>query len=400
MPKTSRWKINYLSMHSLTKHMKTILSAALLMSGAALYGQAAAAPTASKGFTIDTNTVLILFALFLLLPIWILSNTFVTAAKRYYSERTRSGTAKVMLPLGLLMISSSLWAQAPPAAPVVGLSASAMTILLICVISAELLLILFFAGKTNQFIQWRERLGAEAQPQAEAGLWAWISRKWSSMNFKPLEEEAKLDTGHSYDGIRELDNVIPPWFTTAFVLTILFAGVYLYRYHIAKDAPLMIEEYEIAMAKANLEHDAYLKKQANNIDENNVAVLTGAELEAGKKTFTTICAACHKADGGGMVGPNLTDDYWIHGGSLKDIFKTIKYGVPEKGMISWKEQLSPQQIAQVANYILTLHGTNPPDAKEKQGELYVPQAATATDTSMTKVDTTAAAMPKDTAKTK
>jgi cytochrome c oxidase cbb3-type subunit 3 len=380
--------------------MKTILSAALLMSGAVLYGQAAQAPAAAKGFTIDTNTVLVLFALFLLVPIWILSNTFITAAKRYYSERTRSGAAKVLLPLGMLMISSSLWAQAPAAAPAVGLSASAMTILLICVISAELLLILFFAGKTNQFIQRRESIGVEAEP-AETGLWAWISRKWSAMNFKPIEEEHKLDTGHSYDGIRELDNVIPPWFTTAFVLTIIFAAVYLYRYHIAKDAPLMIEEYEIAMAKANLEHDEYLKKQASNIDENSVGLLTGAELEAGKKTFVTICAACHKADGGGMVGPNLTDDYWIHGGSLKDIFKTIKYGVPEKGMISWKEQLSPQQIAQVANYILTLHGTNPPDAKEKQGELYVPQAGGATpDSTQAKVDTTAAAMPKDTVKTK
>lgn len=382
--------------------MKTIFSAALLLSGAALYGQAAQAPAASAGFTIDTNTVLVLFALFLLLPIWILSNTFITAARRYYSDRARSGTAKILLPLALLMLSQVVMAQAPAAAaPKVGLSATAMTILLICVIMAELILILFFAAKTNQFIQRRESLGVEAVPEPEGGLWAWIRNKWASMNFKPIEEEYKLDTGHSYDGIRELDNVIPPWFTTAFILTILFAGVYLYRYHIAKDAPLMIEEYEIAVNKANLEHDEYLKKQANNIDENSVTLLTGAELEAGKKTFTTICAACHKADGGGMVGPNLTDDYWIHGGSLKDIFKTIKYGVPEKGMISWKEQLSPQQIAQVANYILTLHGTNPPDAKEKQGELYVPQdAASVADTSKTKVDTTAAAMIKDTVKTK
>lgn len=382
--------------------MKTILSAALLMSGTALYGQAAQAPAASTGFTIDTNTVLVLFALFLLLPIWILSNTFITAARRYYSDRSRSGAAKVLIPLILLMISNEMMAQAQTAAPKVGLSASAMTILLICVISAELLLILFFAGKTNQFIQRRESLSVEPVAEPEAGLWAWIRRKWSDMNFKPMEEESKLDTGHSYDGIRELDNVIPPWFTTAFVLTIIFAGVYLYRYHIAKDAPLMIEEYEIAMTKANLEHDEYLRKQANNIDENSVSLLTGAELEAGKKTFVTICAACHKADGGGMVGPNLTDDYWIHGGSLKDIFKTIKYGVPEKGMISWKEQLSPQQIAQVANYILTLHGTNPPGAKEKQGDLYVPQdaGAAATDTTKVKADTTATAMPKDTVKNK
>ena len=370
--------------------MKTIISTALLLSGAVLYGQAAQAPAASKGFTIDTNTVLVLFALFLLLPIWILSNTFITAAKRYYADRARSGSARMLIPLALLMMSSSLMAQGTPADNSIGLSASAMTILLICVISVELILILFFAAKTNQFIQKREALGAVPAYEEDRGLWGWIKQKWSDMNFKPMEEEHKLDTGHSYDGIRELDNVIPPWFTTAFVLTIIFAGIYLYRYHIAKSAPLMIEEYEIAVAKANLEHEAYLKTQASNIDETNVTVLTGADLEAGKKVFTTLCAACHKADGGGMVGPNLTDDYWIHGGSLQNIFKTIKYGVPDKGMISWKEQLTPQQMAQVANYILTLRGTNPPDAKDKQGVLYVPEAAGTVDTTAATVDTTAA----------
>lgn len=93
-----------------------------------------------------------------------------------------------------------------------------------------------------------------------------------------------------------------------------------------------------------------------------------------------------------MVGPNLTDDYWIHGGSLQSIFKTVKYGVPDKGMISWKEQLTPQQMAQGSNYILTLRGTNPPDAKEKQGELYVPDAAGGSNTPA--AETTAA--PTDT----
>src|SRR6185503_19360785 len=110
------------------------------------------------------------------------------------------------------------------------------------------------------------------------------------------------------------------------------------------------------------------------IDETNVELMTGPDVEAGKKTFKTTCAICHKSDGGGLVGPNLTDDYWLHGGTLKDIFKTIKYGYPSKGMATWKDQLSCVQIAQVANYVLTLRGTNPPGCKAKQGILFKPEA--------------------------
>ncbi len=370
-------------MNRIAKHMKTIISAALMLVSAAIYGQATPAAAAQKGFTIDTNTLLIIFAVFLLLPIWILSNTFITAANRYYANRIKSGSAKVLIPLGLLMLSTSLMAQGTTPANTPGLSATAMTILLICVISAELLLILFFASKTNDFIQ---KMEVREMAETKHGtLMAWLQAKWAAMNFKPIEEEYKIDTGHSYDGIRELDNIIPPWFTTAFLLTILFGIGYLYRYHIAKAAPMQIEEYQNEVALANLKHDEYLKTQASSIDENNVTILTGADLDAGKKTFVTLCAACHKADGGGMVGPNLTDDYWIHGGSIKNLFTTIKYGVPDKGMISWKEQLNPQQMAQVASYILTLKGTNPPDAKEKQGTLYVPDAVTTTDSTAAKV---------------
>jgi cytochrome c oxidase cbb3-type subunit 3 len=356
--------------------MKTIFSTALLLISFVSYGQTAQAGTVQKSFTMDTNTLLVIFAVFLLMPLWILSNTFLTAAKRYYSDKVKSRALKVLIPLGLLLSSSSLFAQVkvPPAAA--GLSANAMTILLICVIAAEVMLLVFFAHKTNDFIQKIDSGDvSDASPAVESGLLVWIREKWAAMNFKPIEEEYKIDTGHSYDGIRELDNIIPPWFTSAFLLTILFGAGYLYRYQIAKAAPMQVQEYENAVAMADLQHDEYLKTQANNIDESNVAILTGADLDAGKKTFTTICAACHRSDGGGMVGPNLTDDYWIHGGSLKNIFTTIKYGFPEKGMISWKEQLSPLQIAQAANYILTLHGTNPPDPKAKQGDLYVPEAA-------------------------
>ena len=95
-----------------------------------------------------------------------------------------------------------------------------------------------------------------------------------------------------------------------------------------------------------------------------------SNLEAGKKIFTTTCAACHAADGGGMVGPNLTDNYWIHGGSIVDIFKTIKYGWPEKGMKSWQEDYSPVQMAQLSSYVKSLTGTKPAKAKEPQGDLF------------------------------
>ncbi len=361
-------------MNRISRHMKTIFSIPMLLASAVLYGQAGPAAPAAKGFTIDTNTLLIIFAVFLLLPIWILSNTFITAAKRYYAERIKSGTAKVLIPLGLLMMSTTLMAQTPVAVDEPGLSATAMTILLICVISAELMLILFFAHKTNDFIQKRELKPIQDVP--DQTLMGWLKAQWAVMNFKPIEEEYKIDTGHNYDGIRELDNIIPPWFTTAFLLTILFGIGYMYRYHIAKSAPMQIEEYQQSVALAELKHDEYLKTQANDIDESNVELMAGADLEAGQKTFIALCAVCHKPDGGGMVGPNLTDEYWIHGGSLQHIFTTVKYGVPDKGMISWKAQINPLQMAQVSNYILTLKGTNPPDAKEKQGTLYVPEAIT------------------------
>jgi cytochrome c oxidase cbb3-type subunit 3 len=180
---------------------------------------------------------------------------------------------------------------------------------------------------------------------------------WSKMNkFRPAHEEVQIDLGHSYDGIRELDNRLPPWWLYGFYVTIIFAGIYLWRYHISHSAPSSQEEYQIAMVKAEEQKEAYLKKAAANIDENTVRLLTqAADIQA---------------------GPNLTDEYWLHGGSVKDIFKTIKYGVPEKGMKSWKEDFSPKQLAQLSSYIKSLKGTNPPNAKEKQGELYKETAVT------------------------
>jgi cytochrome c oxidase cbb3-type subunit 3 len=157
-----------------------------------------------------------------------------------------------------------------------------------------------------------------------------------------------------------------------FYLSIVVAGIYMYRYHISHSAPLPVEELQIAMAKADIEKQEYLKKSANLVDETNVRFLGDAEAVAsGKKIFDLNCGACHGSKGEGTVGPNLTDEYWLHGGSISDVFKSIKYGWPEKGMKSWKDDFSPAQMAQLTSFIKTLKGTNPPNAKARQGELFV-----------------------------
>ena len=196
---------------------------------------------------------------------------------------------------------------------------------------------------------------------------------WDKFNkLRPVSQEADLDLGHDYDGIRELNNRLPPWWLYGFYLSIIIAVIYLWRFHVSHTGPSSIEEYESSVATAELKVQEYLKTKGENVDENTVTLLTDpADIQAGKAIFTNPinCVPCHREDGGGIVGPNLTDDYWLYGGSIKDIFKTIKYGT-NKGMRSWKDDFSARQIAQVASYVKSLHGTNPPNPKEPAGDLY------------------------------
>jgi cytochrome c oxidase cbb3-type subunit 3 len=185
----------------------------------------------------------------------------------------------------------------------------------------------------------------------------------------PVEHEKDILLDHDYDGIKELDNNLPPWWLYMFYLSIAFSVFYFAKHHIFGDGDIMYKQYNEQMAEAEVQIAEYMKIAGNSIDENNVEALTDAgAIAEGKDIYTKNCIACHGANGEGGVGPNLTDNYWLHGCGIKNIFKTIKNGVPEKGMISWKTQLSPVQIQQVASYIITLHGTNPAGAKEPQGD--------------------------------
>lgn len=219
-------------------------------------------------------------------------------------------------------------------------------------------------------------IAALENPKEEKVKETYWQKLWSNLNQAvPVEREADVMTSHEYDGIRELDNRLPPWWLWGFYFTIFFGVVYLLNFHVFGTGDLQRAEYEKEMAQAKEEVETYLASQGNRIDESSVTFSDDpADLAAGKDIYTANCLVCHGAEGQGVVGPNFTDKYWIHGGDMASIFTTIKYGVPEKGMIPWESQLTPKQMQQVASYIYTMEGTNPPNPKEPQGELFEREA--------------------------
>ncbi len=221
----------------------------------------------------------------------------------------------------------------------------------------------------------------------EAGMEAFLeeSRKprtnlWASLYERmtrvvPVEKEEDILMDHNYDGIKELDNRLPPWWVALFYVTIIFAVAYMTYYHFAGLGMSSAEAYTAEMQRAEEQTRAFLARQTNSVDENTVVLLTDEhDLATGANIFMANCVACHGALGEGGIGPNLTDEFWLHGGGVKDVFRTVKYGVIEKGMTPWKALLRPVEMQQVASYVMSLQGTDPPNAKEPQGEKYVPKA--------------------------
>ncbi|WP_428659134.1 cbb3-type cytochrome c oxidase N-terminal domain-containing protein [Runella sp.] len=287
------------------------------------------------------------------------------------------GTVKnIISTILLLFVTSGAFAQteAPKAGNKELVTYLILMILLLVIVAvvAVLVQVLLLLQKISSKTQpadsaVSEDLRGDKAPLFSARWW----QRWTGFGVQLQDEQRILITGHDYDGIHELDNRMPPWLAFLFQGTIVFAIIYLIIYHIAGVGDLPMAELEKETLIVEAKKAAFLEKAAAKINENTISLLSDAKtIDEGKAIFAANCAACHAADGGGAVGPNLTDEYWLHGGGIKNVFKTIKYGVPQKGMISWEKQLNPLKMQQVASYILSIKGSKTANPKAPQGDVY------------------------------
>ena len=200
--------------------------------------------------------------------------------------------------------------------------------------------------------------------------WSYLDNKYFT-KAASLEKEADVLLDHDYDGIKELDNALPPWWKWGFYFTVVVAVIYMFRFHVTKTGPTPLEEYDYEMKIAAAKMENFRKNSKEAFNETTVTLADAAGIAAGKKIYTGTCFPCHGANGeGNAVGPNLSDKYWLHGGSLGNVFKTITIGVPDKGMQAWGKTFSPTDIRNLSSFVLSLQGTNPANAKAPQGNLF------------------------------
>ncbi|HEY9009370.1 MAG TPA: cbb3-type cytochrome c oxidase N-terminal domain-containing protein [Ohtaekwangia sp.] len=260
-----------------------------------------------------------------------------------------------------------------PMMPVYAVSAMVFIVLVLVLAVA-----LYMVRIVNILIEQSEKDKAAQEGRVyvpRPSFWGRLSQKLNDS--VPVSQEEDIDLGHNFDGIRELDNHLPPWWKWLFYGTIGWGAVYLVVYHISASFPLSIGEYDREIALA---HEQAEKRKASQpavvIDENALKYTADAAIIAkGKSVFVgNNCGTCHRADGGGnTIGPNLTDEFWIHGGGIKNVFSTIKNGAVEKGMPAWGKSMSSEDVRNVAFYVMSLQGRKPANGKAPQGDKYIPE---------------------------
>jgi cytochrome c oxidase cbb3-type subunit 3 len=317
---------------------------------------------------------------FLLMLILVMADLVKTAAYYKVNKQNWKGSASKAKPLAmflvLLLFSQSLIAQNPNQVndptflmPILGLDAVVFYLMVFALLFELYVVWNLYGVYLDLFDRSEKNSDTEViitdEAKSKQSIWEKLNASVS------IEKEKDILLDHHYDGIRELDNNLPPWWKYGFYLSILFAIVYLIHFHFLKTGKMQLAEYEEQMDVAAKEIEEFRLLSANLVDENNVTILTDpVSMDAGKAIYMENCSACHGSLGEGGVGPNLTDEYWLHKGSIKDIFKTVKYGWPEKGMKAWKLDLGAKQIHQVSSFIISLKGSNPANPKEKQGDFY------------------------------
>lgn len=363
----------------------SVLAAGLLMlTGVMAQDPVAASAATHASSTSSVNQWLLGIAILQAVLILVFSNILRTLSGPgpHWSKFFNSTGARtlVLLPL-LVAVGSTAQAQAYHG-PDNAISEQSLFWLLVMV-NALLLFVLLFQMKLVHGLMRLLVAPSETQEEpvkAKIKRSSWWARLGQSLTRQvPVEKEQDIVLDHEYDGIRELDNSLPPWWVWLFYGTIVWGVVYMVNVHVIKVWPNQDTEYRLEMAQAKADVDAYLATRTDLVDENTVEQHSDPGVIAnGKTIYMDNCTPCHgKAlEGVEGLGPNLTDAYWKHGGGIKNIFKVIKYGVPDKGMISWKAQLKPSEIAALAEYILSKAGSNPPNAKAPEGELWKEREAT------------------------
>ena len=364
---------------------KKIVIAFFLLIGYSLFAQTSpAAPSAVPAGKNMLEILLIITAFVLLFVIWGMGQVLVALSRQLLdktSEASKSAVLSVLVILSLL--SENVQAQTVAVEAVAkvipnygGISANTFYLLL-SVITTEIFAILFlFFSIRRIFAELLPEKSAVAVKKSKlAAIWIRLDKKLFTKAI-PLEQEADALLDHNYDGIQELDNALPPWWKYGFIITIGFAFVYLLNFHVMGNGKNPTEEYAIEMDNAKIAKEAYEANNKDKIDETMVPMADAAGIKIGKEDYLANCIACHGSKGEGGAGPNLTDDYWIHKGSLNDIYHTLKVGYADKGMQSWAIKFNPKEMSEIACYVKTLKGTHPLGAKAPQGDFYDESAPT------------------------
>ncbi|CAG5078791.1 cbb3-type cytochrome c oxidase N-terminal domain-containing protein [Parvicella tangerina] len=318
-----------------------------------------------------TFWMLVVAAVILLAGIAIMAGSIQTLlkSKSFQDKKKKSSGGDALktialLAIGLLFSGSAFAAGAPQEENPIFEPAMSDIIGMVIVDVLLLFIFIYFQRVFNNLAS--ELLPAKAMKEKNP----WFKLNKVLTDAVEIENEETVMMDHEYDGIRELDNNLPPWWKWGFYFAIGFAVVYLLNYHVFQYGDLQYEEYEKEMAIAEEQKQAYLATLKLSVDETNVTQLTDqADLDAGRQIFKNNCAVCHGDNAQGNTGPNLTDEHWIYGNDIVNVFTTVKYGTPN-GMTAWGEDdmLLGHEIQQVASYVMSLHGTFAPGGLSPQGE--------------------------------
>jgi cytochrome c oxidase cbb3-type subunit III len=360
------------------KRKAAVLSALLTVTFATTAQEAAASP--SGGTTNWLEILLVFLAVVLLFVIWGMGQVLLILGKQLNNKRRSQEIPKILMVIAGLFAFGGATAQDAAAPAALASNFGGIGELefwaLATVIFIELVVILFLAFMARRM--YRELTGeadaalagsVESRETSFSAWWKRMDEKWMTRAV-PVEKEADVLLDHDYDGIRELDNSLPPWWKYGFYFTIVVAFIYVGNYHVFGTGKNPEQEYAAEMEQGRRVEEAYKAKTKNLVDENNVAMSDAGGIAAGATLYKQSCIACHGQNGEGGIGPNLTDEYWIHGGSMNDIYKTIKLGYPDKGMQAWESMMSPIQMKDLSSYVKSIKGTKPANAKAPQGDLF------------------------------